>query len=79
VISGRAEIAAGIKAEVALVDAGYGTDTDFRDGVTEIGLPYVVGVQSSISLGPPGEEPLPPKTWSGRGLNRPGFAGGSEP
>ena len=62
----RAAIAAGIEAEGALVDAGYGTDTDFRDGITEIGLPYVVGIQSSTSLWPPGEEPLPPKKWGGR-------------
>ena len=32
--------------EVALADAGYGTDTDFRDGLIESGLPYVVGIQS---------------------------------
>ena len=63
----RAAVAAGIEAEVALVDAGYGTDTDFRDGITEIGLPYVVGIASSTSLWPPGEEPLPPKKWGGRG------------
>src|ERR1700754_1664100 len=31
----RAAVAAGIEAKVALVDAGYGTDTDFRDGITE--------------------------------------------
>jgi hypothetical protein len=35
----RDAVAAGIEAEVALVDAGHGTDTDFRDGITEIGLP----------------------------------------
>jgi len=63
----RAAVAAGIEAEVALVDAGYGTDTDFRDGTTEIGLPNVVGIASSTSLWPPGEEPLPPKKWGGRG------------
>jgi SRSO17 transposase len=63
----RAAVAAGIEAEVALVDTGYGTDTDFRDGITEMGLPYVVGIQSSISLWPPGQEPLLPKAWSGRG------------
>ena len=63
----RDAVAAGIGAEVALADAGYGTDTDFRDGITEIGLPYVVGIASSTSLWPLGEEPLPPKTWSGRG------------
>jgi SRSO17 transposase len=63
----RAAVAARIEAEVALVDTGYGTDTDFRDGITEMGLPYVVGIQSSISLWPPGQEPLLPKAWSGRG------------
>jgi SRSO17 transposase len=63
----RGAVAAGIEAEVALADAGYGTDTDFRDGITEIGLPYVLGIQSSTSLWPPGAEPLPPKQWSGRG------------
>src|SRR5437763_1472352 len=46
---------------------GYGNDTDFRGGITEIGLAYAVGIQSSTSLWPPGVEPLPPKQWSGRG------------
>jgi SRSO17 transposase len=63
----RAAMAAGIDAEVALLDAGYGNDTDLRDGITEMGLPYVVGIQSSTSLWPPGVEPLPAKQWSGRG------------
>lgn len=63
----RAAHAAGIKAEVALLDAGYGNDTDLRDGITEIGLPYVVGIQSTTSLWPPGAQPLPPKPWSGQG------------
>jgi SRSO17 transposase len=63
----RAAVAAGINAEVALADAGYGNDTDFRDGITEIGLAYAVGIQSSTSLWPPDMEPLPPKPWSGRG------------
>jgi SRSO17 transposase len=63
----RAALAAGIKTEVALADAGYGNDTDLRDGITEIGLPYVVGIQSSTSLWPPGVHPLPPKPSSGRG------------
>ena len=63
----RAAVAAGIDAELALADAGYGNDTDFRDGITKIGLAYAVGIQSSTSLWPPGMEPLPPKQWSGRG------------
>jgi len=63
----RAAMAAGIDAEVALLDAGYGNDTDLRDGITEMGLAYGVGIQSSTSLWPPGVEPLPAKQWSGRG------------
>jgi SRSO17 transposase len=63
----RAARAAGIDAEVALLDAGYGNDTNLRDGITEIGLPYVVGIQSTTSLWPPGVQPLPPKPWSGQG------------
>jgi SRSO17 transposase len=63
----RAVRAAGIEADVVLADAGYGNDTDFRDSIAEIGLPYAVGIQSSTSLWPPGVQPLPPKPWSGRG------------
>lgn len=63
----RDAVATGINAAVVLADAGYGNDTDFRDGITELGLPYAVGIQSTTSLWPPGIEPLPPKQWSGRG------------
>ena len=42
-----------------------------RDGITEIRLPYAVGIQSSISLWPPGAERSPTKQWSGRGPARP--------
>ena len=59
--------AAGVPPAPVLADAGYGADTDFRDGITRLGLLYVVGIQSSASLWPPGTEPLPPKPWSGRG------------
>ena len=62
----RAAVAAGVQAEAVLADAGYGNDTGFRDGITEIGLPYV-GIQSTTSLWPPGKEPLPPKPWRGQG------------
>jgi len=48
----RAARAAGIEAEVVLADAGYGTDTDFRDAITEIGLSYAVGITSSTTLWP---------------------------
>ena len=57
----------GIPPGVVLADAGYGADTDFRDGITALGLTYVVGIQSSASLWPPGQAPLPIKPWKGRG------------
>jgi len=50
-----------------LADAGYCADGAFRSGVMGYGLTYVVGVQSTLSVWPPGAEPLPPKPWSGRG------------
>jgi SRSO17 transposase len=63
----RAALLAGVPSAVVLADAGYGVDTDFRDGISELGLPYVVGIQSSTTLWPPDQAPLPPKPWSGRG------------
>jgi SRSO17 transposase len=63
----RTALAAGVAPGVLLADAGYGADGAFRSGVTAGGLAYVVGVQSTLSVWPPGVEPLPPKPWSGRG------------
>ena len=50
-----------------LADAGYGIDSQFRAGITQLGLPYVVGVQSSTSVWAPGKGPLPAKPGSGQG------------
>jgi SRSO17 transposase len=58
---------AGVPTGVVLADAGYGIDTAFRIGLRGMNLDYVVGVQSSTSLWPPGQGPLPPKPWSGKG------------
>ena len=63
----RAAQQAGVPPATVLADAGYGIDTAFRDGITELGLLYVVGIQSSTSLWPPDIAPLAPKPWSGRG------------
>ena len=52
---------------VILGDAGYGIDTDFRQALSELALVYVMGVQSSLGVWPPGCGPLPPKPWSGKG------------
>ena len=63
----RAAKAAGVAPGVVLADAGYGNETSFRSGVTDLGLGYVMGVQGSTSVWPPGAGPLPPKPWGGRG------------
>src|SRR5215207_8700233 len=55
------------QAGVVLGDAGYGDDTDFRVGVGDPGLRYVLGIRSATSVWPPGQAPLPPGPWSGRG------------
>ena len=57
----------GVPEGVVLADAGYGINTAFRTALTRMGLTYVVGVQSSAQLWPPGSGPLPPKAWSGQG------------
>jgi SRSO17 transposase len=57
----------GVPAGAVLADAGYGVDAKFRSGLTALGLAYVVGVQSTLSVWPPGMGPLPPPPWIGRG------------
>lgn len=59
--------AAGVAGTIVLADAGYGCDGEFRAGLTTMGFTYAVGVQSTLSVWPPGTEPLPPKPWRGRG------------
>ena len=63
----KAAKAKGVAPGVILADAGYGADGGFRAGLSEMGLAYVVGVQPTLSVWRPGEGPLPPKPWSGKG------------
>jgi SRSO17 transposase len=56
-----------IPAAPVLADAAYGNDTGFRDGITTLKLPYVVGIQSSVSVWKPGQAPLPKRKWKGNG------------
>jgi SRSO17 transposase len=63
----EAALAAGVAKGVVLADAGYGSDGAFRAGLTRLGLTYAVGVQSTLSVWPPGQQPLPPDVWGGRG------------
>ena len=52
---------------VVLADAAYGTDTKFREELTELGLLYVVGIMSSVTVWKAGQGPLPAATWTGQG------------
>lgn len=63
----RGALASGVPAGVVLADAGYGDDSGFRDGITELGMPYAVGIRSATTVWAPGTAPLPPKQWSGYG------------
>jgi SRSO17 transposase len=63
----RQALADGVPPGVVVTDAGYGNDTDFRDGITAAGLPYVAGILGTTSLWPPGAGPLPAAPWSGKG------------
>jgi SRSO17 transposase len=57
----RAAVAEKVAHGVVLADAAYGINTEFRDGLTGLGLQYVVGVQSSMTVWEPGKQPLPAK------------------
>ena len=57
----RAAVAANLERGVVLADAAYGINTEFRDGLTELDLQYIVGVQSSMTVWEPGKQPLPAK------------------
>jgi SRSO17 transposase len=50
-----------------VADSAYGNDTHFREGITELGLPYVVGVHQNMTVWPPGEVPRPKPRRKGRG------------
>jgi SRSO17 transposase len=43
---------------IILADAGYGNRTAFRTAVTELGLQYAMGVESSTTVWEPGQQPL---------------------
>src|SRR4051812_37060696 len=63
----RQALADGVPPGAVVTDAGYGDDTDFRDGVTALGLAYVAGILGTTGLWPPGAGPLPAAPWGGRG------------
>jgi SRSO17 transposase len=53
---------------VVLADAGYGKGTQFRTDLTQLGLRYMVGIESNATVWEPGQQPLPaPARKPGRG------------
>ena len=64
-----AAVEQGVPQAPVLADAAYGTDTHFRQAITEMGLPHVVGIMSSVSVWRPGEAPLSKPKW--KGMRRP--------
>jgi SRSO17 transposase len=54
-------LAWGIRRHVVLADAGYGDCGEFRQALTERGLHYVVGVQGTLMVWPPGSHPKAPR------------------
>jgi SRSO17 transposase len=63
----KAACAAGIPRGIVLMDAAYGLDMQLRTEISALGLSYVAGIQSTMTVWPPGCEPLPPKPWVGHG------------
>ena len=56
-----------VPAAPLLADAAYGNDTQFREGITTLGLLYAVGVHETTTVWRPGEAPQPPPRRGGRG------------
>lgn len=59
----------GVPTGVVLADAGYGNDAKFREQLTEWQLPYVAGIQKTVTVWKPGEQPKPAP--QGKGMGRP--------
>ena len=60
-------LAQGAPQHCVLADAGYGIDYAFRQGLSDMGLAYMVGITAAVVVWPPGVQPLPPKPYSGMG------------
>ena len=58
---------AGALPPIAIADAGYGVNGDFRRGLQALGLQYVVGITGQPMVWPEGAEPPPLPAYSGRG------------
>ena len=59
--------AAGLPRGVALLDAGYGNNSELRADITALDLTYVAGIVPTTTVWAPSMGPLMPKKWSGQG------------
>ncbi len=57
----------GLPPAPVVADAGYGMVTAFRDQLTTLHVPYIVGVTGETSVWRPGQQPLRPSRRRGRG------------
>jgi SRSO17 transposase len=46
----RQAVAAGVPMGVVLANAGYGDETALRDGITELGMLYAVGIRPATAV-----------------------------
>jgi SRSO17 transposase len=67
----RQALAGDVPVGIVLGDAGYGNETGLRASLRDLGLLYVLGVQSSTTVWPPGMAPLPPRPKPRSGPGRP--------
>jgi SRSO17 transposase len=49
------------------MDAGYGTNTDLRTNIADMGLQHVASTLPNTTVWEPGNEPLAPQKSTGRG------------
>jgi SRSO17 transposase len=56
----------GLVPPVLVADAGYGQNADFRDGLEDRGIGYVVAIRSDVTVHPHDAVPTAP-VWSGNG------------
>jgi SRSO17 transposase len=54
-------LAAGVRSHVVLADAAYGDINEFRNAITERGLPYMVAVKGATVVYPPGTKLTVPR------------------
>lgn len=52
---------------VILADPAYGNNSQFREKLTGLKRMYMVGIESSTTVWPTGQQPLPPRARLGRG------------